>query len=195
MVFRGLQRPSLAPFILDKLFPDRAMARSVDASLRNTVTPTQLEAGLNPNVIPSTASAVLDARFLPGQSTQSVLAEIQAVIGEEIVLDVFRELPAAETDPIDSPLLEVITQVVESRMPGAHVVPYLCPGFTDAAFFGKLGARAYGFTPVIFARELGVKFAELFHGVDERISVDGFQWGNEAFYEVVKRFVAPSAHS
>ncbi len=192
MVFRNLQRPALAPFILDHLFPDAAMARSVDAALRNTVTPTQLEAGLNPNVIPSRASAVLDARFLPGQSTQSVLAEIQAVVGEDILLEVFRELPAHETEPIDSPLLESITQVVEARMPGSHVIPYLCPGFTDAAFFGKLGARAYGFTPVLFARELNIKFTELFHGVDERISVDGFHWGNDVFYEVVKRFVAPT---
>jgi acetylornithine deacetylase/succinyl-diaminopimelate desuccinylase-like protein len=193
LVFRALQRPSLSPFILDNLFPDPSMARSVDASLRNTVTPTGLEAGINPNVIPSRATAIIDARFLPGQTVQSVLSEIQAVVGEDIVLETFRELPAAETDPIDSPLLQVITDVVQGRMPGSHVVPYLCPGFTDAAFFGKLGARAYGFTPVIFARETGVKFAELFHGVDERISVDGFQWGNDVFYDVVKQFVAPTA--
>jgi acetylornithine deacetylase/succinyl-diaminopimelate desuccinylase-like protein len=192
MVFRALQRPSLAPFILDHLFPDPAMAQSVDAALRNTVTPTQLEAGMNPNVIPPTASAVLDARFLPGQSTQSVLAEIQAVVGDDIVLEVFRELPAHETDPIDSPLLDVITQVIEARVAGAKVIPYLCPGFTDAAFFGRLGARAYGFTPVLFGRELEIRFSELFHGVDERIPVDGFQWGTDVFYDVVRKFCAPA---
>lgn len=191
MVFRGLARPSLSPFILDRLFPDAAMARSIDAGLRNTVTPTQLEAGINPNVIPPIATAVLDARFLPGQTTQSVLAEIQAVIGNEIVLEVFRELPAHETIPIDSPLLACITDVVESRMPGSHVIPYLCPGFTDAAFFGQLGARAYGFTPVLFARELGIRFAELFHGVDERIPVAGFEWGNNVFYSVLEKFLSP----
>jgi acetylornithine deacetylase/succinyl-diaminopimelate desuccinylase-like protein len=192
MVLRGLNRPKLAPFILDHLFPDAAMARTVDAGLRNTVTPTQLEAGINPNVIPSKATAVFDARFLPGQSTASVLAEIQAVVGEDILLEVFRELPAQETDPIDSPLLGTITEVVEASVAGSRVIPYLCPGFTDAAFFGRLGARAYGFTPVLFARELGVRFAELFHGVDERIPVEGFQWGNQIFYQVVKRFVAPT---
>lgn len=191
MVFRALQRPALAPFILDRLFPDAALARSIDASLRNTVTPTQLAAGMNPNVIPPTATATLDARILPGQTTASVLAEIQAVVGEDIMLEVFLELPPHETHPIDSPLLDVITRVVETRMPGSHVIPYLCPGFTDAAFFSRLGARAYGFTPLLFARELGIKFTELFHGVDERISVDGFQWGNDVFYQVVKEFVAP----
>jgi acetylornithine deacetylase/succinyl-diaminopimelate desuccinylase-like protein len=189
MVLRGLNSPSLSPFILDHLFPDKGMAGTMDAGLRNTVTPTQLEAGLNPNVIPTKATAVLDARFLPGQSAAAVLAEIRAVVGEDIMLEVFRELPAHQTDPIDSPLLDVITRVVESRLPGSHVLPYLCPGFTDAAFFGKLGTRAYGFTPVLFARELGIRFPELFHGVDERISVDGFHWGNTVFYEVVKNFV------
>ena len=192
VVVRRLLNPRFAPFILDKLFPDASMARSIDASLRNTVTPTGLEAGINPNVIPSTASAVLDARFLPGQSTDSVLAEIQAVVGPDIVLDVFRELPAAETDPIDSPLLATITRVVESRVPGGHVVPYLCPGFTDAAYFGRLGARAYGFTPVLFARELDIKFPVLFHGIDERVSVAGFEWGRDVLYDVVRQFVAPT---
>lgn len=192
MVLRGLRRPSLAPFILDRLFPDKAMARSIDAGLRNTVTPTQLEAGLNPNVIPPSATAVLDSRILPGQTTASAVAEIQAVVGDDIMLEVFRELPPHETNPIDSPLLDTITNVIETRMPGSHVIPYLCPGFTDAAFFGKLGARAYGFTPVLFARELDIRFAELFHGVNERISVDGFTWGNEVFYEVVKKFIAPT---
>jgi len=191
LALRSLQRPALAPFILDHLFPDAAMARTIDASLRNTVTPTMLEAGINPNVIPATATAVFDARFVPGQSTASVVAEIQAVVGDDILLEVFRELPAAETDPIDSPLLDAITHVVEARSPGSRVIPYLCPGFTDAAYFGRLGARAYGFTPVRFPRELGIRFAELFHGVDERIPVEGFEWGNDVFYRVVQRFVAP----
>ncbi len=195
MVFRRLQNPTLAPFILDKLVPDRAMARSLDAALRNTCTPTQLAAGINPNVIPSMASAVLDARFLPGQTTAAVIAEIQHVIGSDIELEILRELPAHETHPIDSPLLAAITSVVEDAVPGSHVIPYLCPGFTDAAFFAKLGARAYGFTPLLFARELDIKFTELFHGVDERISVSGFEWGNRVFFDVVKRFLSPSRTS
>jgi hypothetical protein len=35
----------------------------------------------------------------------------------------------------------------------------------------------------------GVKFADLFHGHDERIPVDGLKWGVNVLYEVVKAFV------
>lgn len=85
------------------LFPDAALARSVDASLRNTVTPTQLEAGVNPDVIPPRATATLDARFVPGQSVASVVAEIQTVVGEAILREVFasfqRTRPTRSTRP------------------------------------------------------------------------------------------------
>jgi acetylornithine deacetylase/succinyl-diaminopimelate desuccinylase-like protein len=189
-ILRLLLRPRFSPFILDRLFPDRTMARSIDAGLRNTVNPTQLEAGLAPNVIPTTASAVLDGRYLPGQTPADLIAEIRRVVGDQIAIEVMTELPAQETHPIDSPLLESIEAVIGERFPQAKVVPYLCPGFTDAAYFARLGARAYGFTPVLFEPQHDIRFADLFHGVDERIPVDGFRWGVEVLYDVIRHFAA-----
>ena len=33
-----------------------------------------------------------------------------------------------------------------------------------------------------------IRFADLFHGHDERIPVDGLKWGTETLAEVVARF-------
>ena len=44
-----------------------AGARMLGAALRNTANPTMLEAGYKANVIPSSAEATIDTRFLPGQ--------------------------------------------------------------------------------------------------------------------------------
>ena len=55
-------------------------------------------------------------------------------------------------------------------------VPYLAPGFTDAKSWSRLGTRCYGFMPVRFPDD-GTKFADLFHGHDERIPVEGLQVG------------------
>jgi acetylornithine deacetylase/succinyl-diaminopimelate desuccinylase-like protein len=41
-------------------------ARMIGATLQNTANPTMLEAGYKANVIPGSASAVIDGRFLPG---------------------------------------------------------------------------------------------------------------------------------
>jgi len=59
------------------------------------------------------------------------------------------------------------------------------PGFTDAKFFTRLGAKWVGFVPVRFPR--GMRFADLFHGHDERIPIDGLAWGTEVLAEVVTR--------
>jgi hypothetical protein len=66
-------------------------------------------------------------------------------------------------------------------------MPYLAPGFTDAKNWSRLGTRCYGFMPLQFPDD-GVKFADLFHGHDERIPVEGFKWGVHLLYEVVKAF-------
>ena len=42
------------------------MARIIGATLRNTAQPTMLDAGYKHNVIPGTAHAMVDGRFLPG---------------------------------------------------------------------------------------------------------------------------------
>src|SRR3954465_2870572 len=43
------------------------LSRMVGATLSNTANPTMLDAGYKANVIPGSASAVVDGRFLPGQ--------------------------------------------------------------------------------------------------------------------------------
>jgi acetylornithine deacetylase/succinyl-diaminopimelate desuccinylase-like protein len=55
------------------------------------------------------------------------------------------------------------------------VVPYTMFGGTDAKAFSKLGIRAFGFSPLRLPPDLD--FAGMFHGVDERVSVDGLRFG------------------
>ena len=60
-------------------------------------------------------------------------------------------------------------------------------GFTDAKAWSRLGTRCYGFCPVRFPDD-GTRFAELFHGNDERIPVDGLKWGVNVLLDFVRRF-------
>ena len=38
----------------------------------------------------------------------------------------------------------------------------------------------------------GLRFADLFHGNDERIPIDGLKWGTETLAEIVTRFAGMS---
>ena len=74
--------------------PDRAArparhrsARFVGATLQDTANPTMLKAGYKHNVIPQSAEAFVDCRFLPGHE-ESVLATIRELAGPGVDVEV-----------------------------------------------------------------------------------------------------------
>ncbi|MEZ4401259.1 MAG: M20/M25/M40 family metallo-hydrolase [Kofleriaceae bacterium] len=184
---RMLAKPELLARVL-RLRPDAGIARSLGALLANTASPTVVRAGAKTNVIPGVAEVEIDGRTLPGQTTEDFLRELRAVLGDDVELEVMKEAPPTVTEPVASPLYDVIARQVVAREPDATVVPYMIPGFTDAKYFTQLGARWYGFTPVKIEKDSGIKFADMFHGHNERIPIAGLHWGTELLDAVVREF-------
>jgi acetylornithine deacetylase/succinyl-diaminopimelate desuccinylase-like protein len=182
LVLRLLLRDRLRDVILDRLFPDPNLSRPFAAMLSNTVSPTVLRAGKQPNVIPSRATAELDGRTLPGQSTADLIAELEAVAKEDVRFEVIRSAPPTETSP-DTDLFRHLCTMIRRHDPDAIPLPSLCPGFTDAKSWSKLGIRCYGFLPLQLPP--GMNFAELFHGDDERIPLDGLDWGTRVLWDTL----------
>ena len=54
-------------------------------------------------------------------------------------------------------------------------VPYLMSGGTDNKALSDLGIIGFGFSPLKLPADLD--FMALFHGVDERVPVDGLKFG------------------
>jgi acetylornithine deacetylase/succinyl-diaminopimelate desuccinylase-like protein len=184
-LLKRMQNPAVASFLLRRA-PDKGVAAAMAAMLSNTAVPTMLRGGVKTNVIPGFAEAWVDGRSLPGQSAADLIREIKDVIGHDIAIDVERDMPPVEIDP-QSPLWDTMVATLKQHDPEGIPVPYLAPGFTDAKSWSRLGTRAYGFMPVRFPDD-GVKFADLFHGHDERIPVDGLKWGTAVLYDVVRAF-------
>lgn len=181
-----LGNPTLGPAVLN-LLPDPSIKRAFRALLGNTAAPTVLRAGNKTNVIPSVATAEIDGRILPGQSPDDFLRELREVLGQDIEIETIHSLPPVITEPKESSLYTVIHEVMAERAPEAPVVPFILQGFTDAKAFTSLGAKWYGFAPVRLPPEL--RFADMFHGHDERIPVDGLAWGTETLMQVVRRCI------
>ncbi|HEY3805678.1 MAG TPA: M20/M25/M40 family metallo-hydrolase [Kofleriaceae bacterium] len=169
-----------------RLVPGASMARSFMALLANTAAATVVRAGNKTNVIPGVAEFEIDGRTLPGQSDAELLAELRAVLGPDVELEIIKSAPPTVTEPVASPLFDIIKRQVESREPGATVIPYMIPGFTDAKYFSQTGARWYGFSPVKIEKASGIRFADMFHGNDERVPVAGLAWGVEVLDAVVR---------
>jgi acetylornithine deacetylase/succinyl-diaminopimelate desuccinylase-like protein len=149
------------------------IARLIGATIRNTANPTRLRAGDKENVIPARAMATVDCRSLPGRSEQ-LLAQLRELIGPELAVEYVVHQPAVETS-FDGPLTEAMAAALSAEDPGARVVPYMFSGGTDAKAFSRLGIRCFGFSPLRLPADLD--FAALFHGVDERVPIEGLEFG------------------
>jgi len=188
-LIRLLARPRLLARVA-QLVPNASVARSFAALLSNTASATVVRAGNKTNVIPGVAEFEIDGRTLPGQTDADLVRELGEVLGPEVELEIMRSAPATVTEPVASPLYDAIKRQVEAREPGAVVVPYMIPGFTDAKYFSAMGARWYGFSPVKIERGAGIRFADMFHGNDERVPVAGLVWGTEVLDAVVREISA-----
>jgi len=164
--------------LLDRL---GSLAIIVGATLRNSAQPTMLQAGYKHNVIPGDAAAFVDGRFLPGYEDE-FLAEIDSLLPPGVTREhVVRDI-ALETD-FEGHLVEAMTTAITEHDPGARVVPYCLSGGTDAKAFSLLGIRGFGFAPLQLPPDLD--FAGMFHGIDERVPVDGLRFGAR----VLDRFI------
>jgi acetylornithine deacetylase/succinyl-diaminopimelate desuccinylase-like protein len=149
------------------------MARMIGATLQNTANPTMLEAGYKANVIPQSASAVIDGRFLPGMEDE-LNATIQQIIGPDISIETLTHDIALEVD-FEGDLVESMNRSVLRFDPEGIPVPYLMSGGTDNKALSELGIVGYGFSPLRLPPDLD--FMALFHGVDERVPIDGIKFG------------------
>ncbi|REK90228.1 M20/M25/M40 family metallo-hydrolase [Streptomyces inhibens] len=160
------------------------IAKLIGASLRNTANPTQLGAGYKVNVIPGQATAHVDGRFLPGYE-EEFLADLDRILGPRVKREDVHADKALETT-FDGALVEAMQSALQAEDPIARAVPYMLSAGTDAKSFDDLGIRGFGFAPLKLPPELD--FAGMFHGVDERVPVDGLKFG----VRVLDRFIEQS---
>ncbi|MFF4546204.1 M20/M25/M40 family metallo-hydrolase [Streptomyces sp. NPDC001435] len=160
------------------------IAKLIGATLSNTANPTQLNAGYKVNVIPGEATANIDGRFLPGFE-EEFLADLDRILGPKVKRADVHSDKALETT-FDGALVEAMQSALLAEDPAARAIPYMLSGGTDAKSFDDLGIRGFGFAPLKLPPELD--FAGMFHGVDERVPVDGLQFG----VRVLDRFIDAS---
>jgi acetylornithine deacetylase/succinyl-diaminopimelate desuccinylase-like protein len=165
--------------LLEEIGP---MARMIGATLQNTANPTMLEAGYKANVIPQSASAVIDGRFLPGLEGELNMT-IEEIVGPDITVETITHDIALEVD-FEGDLVEAMNRSILRFDPEGIPVPYLMSGGTDNKALSELGIIGYGFSPLQLPPDLD--FMALFHGVDERVPVDGIKFGVDVLEDFLR---------
>ena len=149
------------------------VARLVGATLRNTANPTRLNAGYKENVIPQTASAVIDGRFLPGFEDE-LNETIRTLAGEKVRVETITSDIALEA-AFEGAMVENMVNSILAEDPEGIPVPYTLSGGTDNKALSQLGIKGYGFSPLKLPADLD--FTALFHGIDERVPVESLKFG------------------
>ncbi|MEU8110011.1 M20/M25/M40 family metallo-hydrolase [Nonomuraea muscovyensis] len=141
--------------------------------IRNSANPTMLQAGYKVNVVPSTAEAHVDGRYLPGLQ-EEFLATIDELLGPRITRE-FVNLEDAPAAPYPSVFFDELAGALVAEDPQARPVPYVMSGGTDAKSFARIGIQGYGFAPLMLRPDLD--YFGMFHGKDERVPVEGLEFG------------------
>ena len=99
---------------------------------------------------------------------------IREIIGPDIQIDLLARDIALEFD-FEGPLVDAMVAAIKKEDPDGIPVPYLMSGGTDNKALADLGITGYGFSPLRIPPEMD--FFALFHGVDERVTIDGLKFG------------------
>jgi carboxypeptidase PM20D1 len=138
-----------------------------NAVMRTTYAPTILTAGVKENIIPSVASAAINLRLLPGDSSHLVLARIREIINDERVsLSILSFNEASGVTPVAGEGYKKVEAAVMKTFPNTVVAPFLLIGGTDSKKFIDISDHIIRFSPLVDPYGN--------HGMNERVSIESF---------------------
>ncbi|MDF5751660.1 M20/M25/M40 family metallo-hydrolase [Spongiactinospora sp. TRM90649] len=157
--------------------------RMLAAGMSTTVNVTRVGAGDKENVVPGEAWARVDCRYLPGQEDE-LDRRIRAEAGPSAEVRLLRRTPPVVSDHTGE-WFDRMAEALRDELPGSRAAPYVFSGGTDNKWFGRLGMRTYGFTPMLLPS--GYDYPAMFHGVDERVPVEALRFGERVMERLMCR--------
>ncbi|HJR88424.1 MAG TPA: M20/M25/M40 family metallo-hydrolase [Acidimicrobiia bacterium] len=186
---RLLDAEQIDEALSDLAVDDPGLARYFHAVTHMTISPNVVRAGIKSNMIPDHAEAEVDIRVLPGMDRElvdGVLRKLMGSAGDELELIPMADFPSIFS-PRDNPLWEAIGDAVEDHTGSRSLQPVVTSATTDARFLRRRGSIAYG-VGLYDDRMSFAEFLTLFHGHNERVSVDSVERTTDLLRSVLRRF-------
>ena len=177
---------------------DRAISEDplLHAFAHNTISPVILDGGFRGNVIPGSASALVNFRLIPGTDVGAFIGEIRGVLadptinieissrGDSSQADLLtnlnarsQEMPSSE----DTELYKALARSAKQQYSEAQITSYLFQAGTDAGAWRSRGIPVYGIYPYPISQE----DLSRMHGNDERVSVRSLAQGTDMIYRTL----------
>ncbi|HWW26676.1 MAG TPA: peptidase dimerization domain-containing protein, partial [Caulobacter sp.] len=138
------------------------------AMLHTTIAPTMLKGSPKENVLPQDATAWINYRIAPGDSSAQVMARAKDAVGELPVRLAWVKAPdePSKVSSTTSDGWKTLAALAadESRAP---VAPALMTAASDSRYMGPIADDIYRFQPL----RLSVKDTEMIHGTNEHMTL------------------------
>ncbi len=171
---------------------DPALARYIHAATHLTISPNVLHAGTKTNVVADRAHAEVDIRGVEGMDRDFVDSHLRKAMGS--AADHVEIVPVmdgkATASGVGNRLWEAIAEAVDELDGHRNLVPTLMTVATDARFWRARGTVAYG-VGLFDDRMSFSEMTTLFHGDDERVSVDSVARTTVLYERALERFFGP----
>ena len=156
------------------------------ALLHTTIAPTMLKGSPKENVLPQDATAWINYRIAPGDSSDDVMARAKGAVGA-LPVEFSWSRPPNEPSPVSSIQSDAWMTVaaLAKDTAKAPVAPGLVTAGTDSRYMSGVSTDVYRFQPMVFSLET----IKMIHGTNEHMSLDNLQRAVQ-FYA---RLIATSA--
>lgn len=159
---------------------------SANASVRTTMAPTILQAGIKDNLMPTSASVTINFRILPGETTASVQDRLRKIITDERIKISLGEADfssnPSKVSSIESFGFKAIQKTAQELFPEGMIAPSLVIAATDSRYYEAVANDVYRFLPL----QMTKRDLQRIHGIDERIGVADYKKLIQFYYQLVQ---------
>ncbi len=143
------------------------------ASMHTTIAPTMLTGSPKENVLPQTATALINYRIAPWNSSADVMARAKSATKNQPVTLSWVKPPRepSKTSATNSPGWNVIVAAVNANSPGSVATPYLVVAGTDSRSMQGVSDDVYRLLPFHFS----LKETAMIHGTNEHVSIENLK--------------------
>jgi len=140
---------------------------------KTTTAPTIIKGGVKDNVIPTTASVIVNFRIMVGDTPDQIKQHIIETINDDRISVKELNAPslASPVSDFKSEAYKTIKKTVLQILPDLIVSPGLVSGATDTRHYEKISDNAYRFYPM----RVNENNRTGFHGINENIGVENYK--------------------
>ncbi|HEX4709798.1 M20/M25/M40 family metallo-hydrolase [Phenylobacterium sp.] len=159
----------------------------LNSTLRTTCVATLIEGGHAQNALPQRATANVNCRIAPGESTEDVRKVLAGVVDDPAVTVTLKVAhgPVGQPAPLDPAVFRPAEALAAEMFPGLQIIPVMSTGASDSIFLSAAGIPSYGVPGILYEADGGGV-----HGLNEHIRVSSLMKGRDYLYRLVKVYAA-----